>query len=402
MSSDRQGPTSIPQSSAEAGEGNSIPSPATEAGWSAQPRPVHGGIRPAQLRALGLDPAEVLDFSASVSPLGPPPGLWDALQQVDLTAYPDPECLELREALAQHHGTGINQILVGNGSTELIHLLARAFLAPPRQWCKNFALEMGPTYGEYAGAGMLAGVGVAGLLARRERGFRWNLAQARMTIARQRPSLVFLCNPNNPTGVYLAQEEVAVLAEICQKTGSLLVLDEAYLNFVDGQWDSLSLLEGAAAESVILLRSMTKDYALTGLRLGYSLASPNVTASLARLQPDWSVNSLAQAAGLVALADADYLPAARQAVNAAKTYLTEELNDLGFQVLPSAANFLLVEVGNGAQWRDRLMRRGIFVRDCASFDLPDCIRIGIRGLPDCRRLVRTITELIHDKPAGKQ
>ena len=114
---------------------------------------------------------------------------------------------------------------------------------------------------------------------------------------------------------------MAVLAEICQKTGSLLVLDEAYLNFVDGQWDSLSLLEGAAAESVILLRSMTKDYALTGLRLGYSLASPNVTASLARLQPDWSVNSLAQAAGLVALADADYLPAARQAVNAAKTYL---------------------------------------------------------------------------------
>lgn len=374
------------------------------AGWAGSEgsRPVHGGIRPAQLRALGLDPAEVLDFSASVSPLGPPPGLWDVLQQVDLTAYPDPECLELREALARQHGTDIDRILVGNGSTELIHLLARAFLSPPREGCENAVLLLEPTYGEYAGAAALAGANVTGLTACREQAFRWNLAQAGVTIARKRPSLVFLCNPNNPTGVYLSREEVAGLAEVVQKSGGLLVLDEAYLNFVDGQWDSLSLLEGATAESVVLLRSMTKDYALTGLRLGYSLSGPEVTARLSALQPDWSVNGLAQAAGLVALADDAYLPAARQAVNAAKTYLTRELNSLGFQVLPSAANFLLVEVGDGAGWRDRLMRRGVFVRDCASFGLPDCIRIGIRAMPDCQRLIRTITELIHDNREGKE
>ena len=394
MSSDRQGPVPIRHSPSEVGSRDSCPSP--EGGWATSGRPVHGGIRPAQLRALGLDPADALDFSASISPLGPPPGVWDALRQVDLTAYPDPECLELREALAGHHGTEVDRILVGNGSTELIHLLARAFLSPPRQWCKNTVLIFEPTYGEYAGACLLAGIGVSGLVARRERGFRWNLARLRRTIATDRPSLVFLCNPNNPTGVYLEREEVAPLAEIAQRVGSLLVLDEAYVNFVDDPWDSRSLLEGATAENVILLRSMTKDYALTGLRLGYSLASAENTANLARLQPDWSVNGLAQAAGLVALADTGYLPAARQAVNAAKTYLNRELNGLGFRVLPAAANFLLVEVGDGARWRDRLMRRGIFVRDCASFDLPDCIRIGIRAMPDCQRLILAITELVHE------
>ena len=363
--------------------------PSAEGGWvsSEKVRPVHGGIRPAQLRSLGLDPADVLDFSASISPLGPPEGIWEAIRQVDLTAYPDPECLELREALANSHGIDIDRILVGNGSTELIHLLARAFLSPPRQWCKNTVLLLEPTYGEYAGACHLAGIGVSGLIARRERGFRWNPAQLRRTIATQRPSLVFLCNPNNPTGVYLEREDVAGLAEIAQKTGSLLVLDEAYVNFVDERWDSLALLDGATADSVVLLKSMTKDYALTGLRLGYSLASPENTAKLARLQPDWSVNGLAQVAGLVALGDEGYLPAARRAVDDAKSYLTEELSGLGFQVLPSAANFLLVDVGNAAEWRDKLARRGMFVRDCTSFGLGDCIRIGIRSLADCERLI---------------
>ncbi len=363
-------------------------------------RPVHGGIRPAQLRALGLNPATTRDFSASISPLGPPEGLWAALRRVDLTAYPDPECLELREALAQRLGTVIEGILVGNGSTELIHLLTRALLSPPPAGCASAALLLTPTYGEYSGACALAGAEVLELAAARERGFRWDLSQAGEIIRACRPALVFLCNPNNPTGVYLGREEVFALARAVAPTGGLLVVDEAYLGFVEAPWDSLTLLapDSGAANNVFLLRSMTKDYALTGLRLGYGLAGPEVIARLARLQPDWSVNGLAQAAGLVALADTSYLPAARQAVDAAKAYLTATLTALGFGVLPAAANFLLVEVGDGATWRERLMRRGLFVRDCASFGLPDCIRIGIRPMPDCQRLAAVMEELCRERP----
>ena len=382
--------------------------------WHPSPaRPVHGGIKPEQLRALGLKPEEVLDFSASVSPLGPPAGLAEVLRGVDLTAYPDPSCLELREALAEHlSGSQAGritpeQVLPGNGSTEVIHLLARAFLAVGEDGASPGALLMTPTYGEYRGACLLAGGVISELEADRKRGFRWNLAEARRRIAgtvanvvpepigvpekpsRERPKLIFLCNPNNPTGVYLGSEEVRTLAQACAEAGALLVVDEAYLNFVDSPWDSLDLLESG---STVLLRSMTKDYALTGLRLGYSLASPEITARLASFQPDWSVNSLAQAAGRVALADLDYLTRAREAVNAAKEYLIQELSSRGFIIHPSAANFLLIQVGDGGWWGDRLMRRGIFVRDCASFGLPDCIRIGIRAQADCEKLVEAVAQ----------
>ncbi len=375
--------------------GTPLFTPAAAAG-----RPVHGGVRPADLRALGLRPEEVLDFSASVSPLGPPAGVWEDMQRVDLTAYPDPSCLELRETiaaclvrqspfLAGQGGLPLDRILAGNGSTELIHLLVRAFLTPPRRDTHNFGLLFGPTYGEYAGACRLAGGGAGTLEAQGEAGFVWDLKQARVRINQQRPSLVFLCNPNNPTGVFLPRPDVEALAQAVHLAGGLLVVDEAYLGFVDQPWDTLSLL---AWDSVVLLRSMTKDYALTGLRLGYLLASEEVTARLSAFQPDWSVNALAQAAGLVALADAGYLPRARQAVAGAREYLAGELTALSFRVHPSAANFLLVQVGDGAAWRERLMRRGLFVRDCASFGLPDCIRVGIRPLADCQRLVQAMAK----------
>jgi histidinol-phosphate aminotransferase len=285
----------------------------------------------------------------------------------------------------------VERILVGNGSTELIHLLARACLSPPHPGATNTAFLLTPTYGEYEGACRLAGASVSSMEAQGRNGFFWDLEEACCRIANQRPSLTFLCNPNNPTGVYLPQRDVEALAEVTAAAGGLLVVDEAYISFVDHPWDSLALLERA---NVVLLRSMTKDYALTGLRLGYSLATEEVTRRLAAFQPDWSVNGLAQAAGLVALADTDYLPQARKTVAQAKEYLTAQLTSLGFTVLPSAANFLLVQVGDSATWREKLMRRGLFVRDCASFGLPDCIRVGIRPLPDCQRLVRAMAEAV--------
>ena len=364
---------------------------ATSPAVPATVRPAHGGVRPSDLRALGLKPEEVLDFSASVSPIGPPASVWDALEMVDRGAYPDPQCLELREALSQALAVGVDRILAGNGSTELIHLLARANLSPPRPGATNTALILTPTYGEYEGACNLQGAAVSNLAADQANDFLWDLTEAARRIAAQRPSLVFLCNPNNPTGVFLQSEEVQALVEASAGAGALLVIDEAYMSFVDQPWDSLPLLE---AGNVVLLRSLTKDYALTSLRLGYSLASEEVTQQMAALQPDWSVNGLAQAAGLAALADSGYLPRAREAVALAKAFLTEQLAALGFTVHPSAANFLLVRVGDAPSWRDKLMRRGLFVRDCTSFGLPECVRLGIRSLPDCRRLVETMTSLL--------
>ena len=361
-----------------------------------QGRPVHGGLKPDEFQALGLKPEEVLDFSASVSPVGPPSGVWEAIRRVDLATYPDPRCLVLRGAISHHLcearevTIGTECILAGNGSTEIIHLLARAYLSPPRPGTANTAFLFTPTYGEYAGACAIVGAATSCLDGRKQPGFCWDLAQAVKRIAVEKPSLVFLCNPNNPTGVLLERQDVQVLAEAAHQAGTLLVLDEAYISFAENRWDSLSLVE---LGGVVVVRSMTKDYALTALRIGYSVASEDVTARLNRFQPDWSVNGLAQAAALAALADTDYLPRARQVVAEAKDYLLERLTSMGFPVSPSSTNFLLVRVGEGTAWRNNLMRQGLFVRDCTSFGLPEYIRIGIRSLPDCRRLIQAIAEL---------
>jgi len=346
-------------------------------------RPVHGGIRPAQLRALGLDPSDVLDFSASVSPLGPPRGLWDALQRIDLTAYPDPECQELKEALGRLHGIETDHILVGNGSTELIHLLARAYLGHPSDGTRRSVLLLTPTYGEYAGACSLDGAEVLQVGACRETGFAWDLDRVAEVISNRRPALVFLCNPNNPTGVYLPPEEVAKLARVASHAETLLVLDEAYVNFVEDRWDSTFLLGKDEGQSVVLLRSMTKDYALTCLRLGYALAHPGTIAMLRRLQPDWSVNGLAQVGGLVALADAGYLPAARQAVNDSKRFLVGSFQQMGFRPLPSTANYLLVEVGSGVP-SEVGVAVGVISRLCQ-------VRLACASPVDSKYSMRTMT-----------
>jgi len=351
------------------------------------PKAVHGGLKPGELRQLGLTAGELIDFSASINPLGPPPEIWEAMARVDLSAYPDPECLLLREALSSMLGVRIECITIGNGSTELIHLLARACLSG-----EDKAIIFSPTFGEYEAACRLTGATVLYLEAREREGFLWDLDYACQLIREKEPRLVFLCNPNNPTGVLLPQRpDVHRLAEAVGTNG-LLVVDEAYLSFVDGAEESSPGLLGLG--NLVVLRSMTKDYALTGLRLGYAVASEEVSRLLRAYQPGWSVNSLAQAAGLAALSNQEHLARARECVRQVKGYLQRELGVLGLKVGPSAANFLLIDVGDAASVRARLLRRGVCVRDCTSFGLPRHIRVGIRTIPDCQRLVKSLSELV--------
>ncbi len=361
-------------------------------------RPVHGGIKEAELRALGLRLEDCLDFSASVSPLGPPDGVAEAIAAVDLTAYPDPHCLALTEAIAAHHsGEGVTagNVIVGNGSTEIIHLLTRAWIGSPPASCTPGALLLTPTYGEYDGAVRISGGTVATLNATRcSEGFAWDTSAATAFIAAERPALTFVCNPNNPTGVLMGCEQLAEIADAVAGAGGLLVVDEAYINLSERRADADVVELAARHGSVITLRSMTKDYALTALRLGYAVAAAPVIARLAALQPDWSVNGLAQAAGLVAIADTAYLESARAAVAASRDCVVERLTALGIRCYPAEANFVLAQVGDAADLRDRLARRGLFVRDCTSFGLPDCIRIGLRPVADCMRLADAIAEVL--------
>ncbi len=352
----------------------------------------HGGPNYAELATLGLSPDEVIDFSASANPFGPSPRVRAALDGAAIERYPDSQCLALRARLAERHGLAPEQIIVGNGTTELIWLLAVAYLQPG-----DPVLIVGPTFGEYRAASELMGAAVTEYRAPAPAssfqqpapsnqfpvpGFQPDVAAIVARIGQQRPRLTWLCNPNNPTGVYLSPAAVERVATACGH--GLLVLDEAYRPFVAGAWPSEPLLR---RENVVLLRSMTKDHALAGLRLGYALAHPGVIAALQRAQPSWSVNAAAQAAGLAALDDDPYVADSVARTHEAKVYLMAELTRLGLRVVPSAANFFLVEVGDGQALRQRLLRHGLVVRDCASFGLPAYVRVGVRRMEECRRLV---------------
>ena len=356
-------------------------------------RPVHGGIKEEELRALGLRIEDCLDFSASVSPLGPPDGVAEAIASVNLSAYPDPHCLALTEVIADHHagdGVGVENIIVGNGSTEIIHLLTRACIGA----VSNGSLLLTPTYGEYDGAVRISGGTVTTLDATRcAGGFSWDIKAASAAIAAERPALTFVCNPNNPTGALVRPAELEMLADAAAAVGGLLVVDEAYINLSERHAEANVVQLAARHGSLVALRSMTKDYALTALRLGYAVGGPATIARLSALQPDWSVNGLAQAAGVVALNSTGYLERAREAVAASRRCVVEGLNAAGIRCYPSEANFVLAEVGDAAGLRDRLARRGLFVRDCTSFGMPDCIRIGLRPVPDCRRLTEAVAEI---------
>ena len=348
-------------------------------------RPVHGGANTAELRSLGIRPNDVLDFSASVNPLGAAPGATAAMLSVNIAAYPDPDCIDLRDALAERHDVSPHHILVGNGSTELIHLTAQACLA-----AGDTAIIFTPTFGEYAAACAIQGSQVIGVAADEATAFSWDIPAAAALIAERSPSVAFLCNPNNPSGRYLSAAAVRRIAAALPPDG-LLLLDEAYLPFVERRrWDSLPLLD---AGNVALLRSMTKDYALTALRLGYMLAPPNTIARIRRRQHSWSVNAAAQAAGIASLADAQHIRKGRDAARKAKRYIVAELEALGLECVPSDANFILVKVGDAADLRYRLLaRHHIGVRDCASFGLPEYIRIGMRTTQECERLVAALRQ----------
>jgi len=350
--------------------------------WIAELEPaIHGSFDASMAAGLGRSPAGVLDFSASSNVIGPPVGVAEAIASVDVAAYPDREATALRRALAEHHSVPKHAVVVGNGSTEVVWAIARAFLGNG-----DGALIVGPTYGEYDVAARACGARIANVRATAPL-FEPDVAEIAGQLARAAPRVVWLCHPNNPTGRTFPVESLPRLMAVAPE--SLFVVDEAYFPLCEGVTSALPLSGGG---HVLVVRSMTKDYALAGLRVGYAIATPSLLDAVRRVIPPWSVNALAQAAALVALSDGDHPERARQAVTSARAHLTAGLNALRLAPYPSVANFVLVRVGDAKAMTCALLSRGFAVRDCSSFGLPDCIRIGVRPIPHQERLLRALAE----------
>ncbi|MCC5882338.1 MAG: threonine-phosphate decarboxylase [Halomonas sp.] len=351
--------------------------------------PSHGGRPERVLPRFGLAPeSRVIDFSANLNPLGPPPWLAERLAAclAELTVYPDPDYGAARAAIALAEGLAPEQVRLTNGGAEAIFLVA-ALLA--RRGVSRVAIVQ-PTFGEYERACRHYGIEVAHLAL--EAG-SFELDQAGADKAMRDAGALFLCRPNNPTGTLIARERIERLLVAGQRHGTTLVVDEAFVDFVTPDERLTPLL--AHFDNLLLLRSMTKLYAIPGLRLGYLLGSAAAVGHIAELQPPWSVNALA--AGLVAplLADRVYLARTRAWLDAERPWLQSELEALGLSVVPSHANFLLFKDSHGESMSallEHLARCGILARHTHNFVGLDgsWLRVAVRSRPENRALVEAV------------
>jgi L-threonine-O-3-phosphate decarboxylase len=348
--------------------------------------PAHGGNVTGTARALGCAPEEILDFSANINPLGPPPWLRPVVARALSAAghYPEPRADALRRMAADRLGIGPENVVAGNGSSELLYALPRV--------CRSRGIRRAvlpvPCYGDYDRACAAADLACEGLTLRPETGFGLDWTGVEALLAD--PALVILGQPSNPAGVLLEPERILGMAD--RHPGSFFLVDEAFADFVPG----LFRLGASIRPNLFVLHSLTKFFAIPGLRLGLGYGASDVCAAVGRLLPDWSVNALAQAVGEEALRDADYAARTVEAVAGLRLRLAADLSELGLTVFPGSANYLLCRSAgpDASVLQARLLTRRILIRNCATYAGLDVsyFRVAVRSAEENERLVEALAE----------
>jgi threonine-phosphate decarboxylase len=353
---------------------------------------VHGGNIYEVAQRYKLRPDAIIDFSSNINPLGPSPRVLRALRSHLrwISRYPEVHARGLVRDLARFHRLPEEAIVVGNGSTALIYRLPYALLA------KN-ALVVHPTFSEYERAFGLGGCRLDLVMRTEADGFRppW---QRLFEALRRGYGVVVLCNPNNPTGDVIAKDELIEFVEEAARLGTVVIVDEAFMDFHE---DATLKHEVLRRSNLIVLRSMTKCYALAGLRLGFLVASPPLAKRVREADEPWAVSALAQIAGRESLKDRNYLRRTLELIAAEREYLMQRLTHMpGLEVYPSVTNFLLVKIARMGwdvpRLQQGLIRQAILVRDCRSF--PGLgggfMRVAVRGRKDNSRLLSALQQTL--------
>ncbi len=323
----------------------------------------HGGNIWDIAKLYGKRPEEIIDLSASINPISMSPMAKEAIAAAIklLGCYPEPKATTIRKELASFHGLSIKNILVGNGSTEFIYLIPRIFRSKK-------ALIIEPSFSEYRTSLQLSDCDISSFIVYDEDGFSPNFTKL-FTTLKSGYDILYLGNPANPTGVLLDKKTILTLACECEKYGTTLIIDEAFMDFTEGY--SLKK-EAVDLKNIVILRSMTKFFSMAGLRLGYIVADKKTIELFDRYIPPWSVNTLAIVAGVESLRDNNRTEQTRRHLTSESLFLFQGLRDIPYlYAYPSAANYILVKILlediSAFHLQSHLLKKGILIRDCTSF-----------------------------------
>jgi threonine-phosphate decarboxylase len=355
---------------------------------------VHGGEVHDAASKTGIKQEELLDFSSSVNPLGTSRKALDAAQAAfgQIAAYPDSASTELREVIAKHYGVTKNNIVVGNGSTELMYLFAECFLTKG-----DTAVMAAPTFGEYEGAVRKTGADIRFI----NLGSDMKLDVDAFIEGLKGTKMAFICNPNNPTSLLTSTPQLKRVLDAALEQDIFVFLDEDFLEFVENE-QQLSMIGSINKyPNLFILRSFTKLFGLTGLRVGYGIANPEIINVLLCAKIPWNVNCLAQAAAVVALNDDEHLQETHSLIRQEKAYLQEGLSKIrGFKLYPPAANFFFIDIREtgytAAELTQKMLAEGIMIRDCTSFQGLDqyYIRVAVKLHSENVRLLEVLGKVI--------
>jgi histidinol-phosphate aminotransferase len=342
-------------------------------------------------RELGLQPADIIKLASNENPLGASPkalaAMHEALERVHF--YPDGGGFYLREAIAGQFGFQRENVIIGNGSNEIIEFVGHAFLRPGDE-----VITARHAFAVYA---LMATLFDARVIEVPDPGFRHDLdAMAAAITPRTRE--IFITNPNNPTGTMAGQEEIDRFMKIMPEH-VVVIFDEAYYEFVDNPPDTLKYVR-AGRDNVVVLRTFSKIQGLAGLRIGYGLGSKNIISVLQKTRQPFNANSIAQAGAMAGLLDLEHQRKTRELTHEGRAYFEEEFARMGLQYVPSQANFVMVKVGDGNEVFKALMAKGVIVRAMASYQLPEWIRVSVGTAPQNRRFIAELQEVLARTPVA--
>jgi len=360
--------------------------------------PVYQPGRPIEevAREVGLPPQDIIKLASNENPLGPSPVALAAIKQVleNIHLYPDGNAFYLKQKLAAKLELEPANLLLGNGSNEIIEFVGHALLSLPPEKAGHESKPPEVIVSQYCFAvyPLVTQLFGAKLIVVPAKNFGHDPAALLQAIT-PRTRVIFFANPNNPTGTVVPVPELVRFVEKVPKD-VLLVMDEAYLEFLEKAADFLPLIRRRETKNLLLMRTFSKIFGLAGLRVGYGIGHPELIEALEKVRQPFNLNSLAQAAALGALADPEHVRRTRMNNSAGLKFFSDAFRRLGLEFIPSAANFILVRVGEGQRRFEALQREGIIVRPMGGYQLPEWIRISI-GLPQQNaRCLTALTKLI--------